>query len=175
MPISFEFLQLHVLKHDKNTQRTLLALMLLAVMAGCSTVPEANTPPAELAIEQSWSGDYPVAELKLLPPEQQQLASGYLGSAAAFAPVWAAFKPGETVPAVDFGKQAVVFHRNVTYYNRTRIFKVTLKNGVAEVLATATMSAIPITDKVAMSMAVIPRAGVKAIQVGPVRIPVHTQ
>ena len=158
-----------------NTLRTLLAPMLLAVMAGCSTVPATNAPPTELAIAQSWSGDYPVAELKRLPEGQQQSASGYLVSAAAFVPVWAAFKPGEAVPAVDFGKQVVVFHRNVNYYNRTRIFKVTLKDGVAEVLAAETMSAIPITDKVAMAMAAIPRGGVKAIQAGTVRIPVRPE
>jgi len=158
-----------------NTLRTLLAPLLLAVMAGCSSVPAANAPPTELAIVQSWSGDYAVAELKLLPEGQQQSASGYLGSAAAFAPVWAAFKPGEAVPAVDFGKQLVVFHRNVNYYNRTRIIKVTLKEGVADVLAAETMSAIPITDKVAMALAVIPRAGVKSIQAGTVRIPVRTE
>jgi hypothetical protein len=157
-----------------NTLRTLLAPMLLAVMAGCSQAPVANAPPAELAIAQSWSGDYPVAELKRLPAAQQQSASGYLGNAAAFAPVWAAFKPGEAVPAVDFGKQLVVFHRNVNFYNRARIFKVTLKDGVAEVQASETMSAIPLTDKVAMAIAVVPRAGVKAIQAGTVRIPVGT-
>jgi len=158
-----------------NTRRTLLAPMLLAVIAGCSSVPEATAPPTELTIAQSWSGDYPVAELKLLPPGQQQLASGYLGGAAAFAPVWATFKPGETLPAVDFGKQVVVFHRNVAYYNRTRIFKVTLKDGVADVLASETMSAIPVTDRVAMAMAVIARSGVTGIQAGTVRIPVRAQ
>jgi len=158
-----------------NTLRTLLAPIMLAVIAGCSTVPAANAPPAELAIAQSWNGDYPIAELKRLPEGQQQSASGYLGSAAAFAPVWAAFKPGEAVPAVDFGKQLVVFHRNVNYYNRTRIFKVTLKDGVADVLAAETMSAIPITDKVALALAVVPRAGVKAIQAGTVRIPVRSE
>ncbi|OGU19858.1 MAG: hypothetical protein A2580_15305 [Hydrogenophilales bacterium RIFOXYD1_FULL_62_11] len=158
-----------------NTLRALLTPMLLAVMAGCSTVPVANAPPAELAIEQSWSGDYPVAELKLLPEGQQQFGAGYLGSAAAFAPVWAAFRPGEAIPTVNFSKQMVVFHRNVNFYNRTRIFKVTLKDGVADVLAAETMSAIPVTDKVAMALAVIPRAGVKAIQAGTVRIPVRTE
>jgi len=157
-----------------NTLRTLLAPMMLAVMAGCSNAPVADAPPAELAIEQSWNGDYPVVELKRLPEGQQQSASGYLGSVAALAPVWAAFKPGEALPAVDFGKQLVVFHRNVNYYNRTRIFKVTLKDGVAEVLAAETMSATPITDKVSMALAVVPRAGVKAIQAGTVRIPVRT-
>jgi hypothetical protein len=35
-----------------------------------------------------------------------------------------------------------------------------------------TMSAIPIEEKVAMSMAVIPRAGVVAIQAGTEKIPV---
>lgn len=158
-----------------NTIRNLLAWSTLAVMAGCSTVPEANAPPAELAIAQTWSGDYPVAELKLLPEGQQQSGAGYLGNAAVFASVWAALKPGEAVPAVDFGKQLVVFQRNVNFYNRTRIFKVTLKDGVAEVLAAETMSAIPVTDKVAMALAVIPRAGVKAIQAGTERIPVRTE
>jgi hypothetical protein len=63
----------------------------------------------------------------------------------------------------------------VAFYNRTRIFKVTLREGVAEVLATETMSAIPVTDKVAMALAVIPRAHVKALQAGTARIPVSTE
>lgn len=155
-----------------NTARRLLAGLTLAVMAGCSNVPVASAPPAELVISQSWSGDLAVAELQRLPAGQRQSAAGYLGSAGDFESVWAAFKPGEALPRVDFGSQIVVFHRNVDFYNRTRIFKVTLSDGVAEVLAMETMSAIPITDKVAMAMAVIPRAGVKAIQAGPARIPV---
>jgi hypothetical protein len=126
-------------------------------------------------ISQSWSGDYPVAELTRLPEGQQQSGVGYLGSAAMFETVWTAFKPGEALPSVDFGKHVVVFHRNVAFYNRTRIFKVTLRDGVAEVLAMETMSAIPITDKVAMAMAVIPRADVKFLRSGSANIPVHAQ
>jgi hypothetical protein len=148
---------------------------MLAMAAGCSNVPVANAPPAELVISRSWSGDYPVAELRRLPAGQQQSRVGYLGSAAAFESVWAAFKPGEALPAVDFGKHVVVFHRNVDFYNRTRIFKVTLRDGVAEVLAMETLSAIPIADKVAMAMAVIPRANLKFIQSGTVRIPLRTE
>jgi len=158
-----------------NTIRGLLAWMLLAAMAGCSHAPVASMPPTELAMSQSWSGDYPVAELGRLPAGQQHTPSGYLGSAAAFESVWAAFKPGEALPAVDFSRQLVVFHRNVDFYNRTRIFNVTLRDGVAEVLAMETMSAIPIADSVAMAMAVIPRANVKAIQAGTVRIPVRPE
>ena len=154
--------------------RALLATMLPLLMAGCSTPTAANSTAAELPILQSWTGDYPLAELKRLPEGQQQSATGYLGSATAFASVWGAFKPGEAIPAVDFGKQLVVFHRNVTYYNRTRIFKLTLKDGVAEVLAAETMSAIPVTGKAAMALAVVPRAGLTAIQAGTVRIPVRT-
>jgi hypothetical protein len=158
-----------------NMRRVLLAGMMLAVMTGCSHAPVANTPATELVISQSWSGDYPVAELKRLPEGQQQSGVGYLGSATAFETVWSAFKPGEALPSVDFGKHVVVFHRNVAFYNRTRIFKVTLRDGVAEVLAMETMSAIPITDKVAMAMAVIPRANVKSLRSGSASIPVHAQ
>jgi hypothetical protein len=158
-----------------NTIRNILVWTSLAVMAGCSNVPQPTAPPAELAISQSWSGDYPVAELGRLPAGQQASAVGYLGNAAAFDPVWAVFKPGEPVPAVDFARNVVVFRRNVAFYNHTRIFKVTLREGVGEVLATETMSAIPITDKVAMALAVIPRAGVKTLQAGTARIPVSTE
>jgi len=158
-----------------NTIRILLAGMMLAGMAGCSNVPVANTPPTELAISQAWSGDYPVAELGRLPAGQQQSRVGYLGSAAEFESVWIVFKPGEAPPAVDFGKHMVVFHRNVDFYNRTRIFKVTLKDGVADVLAMETLSAIPVTDKVAMAMAVIPRASVKSLRSGPASIPVRAE
>jgi len=86
--------------------------------------------------------------------------------------VWQVFKPGEKVLEVDFSKHVVVFSRNVTFYNRTAIVKVTLKDGVAEVLVMETMSVLPIEARVAMAMAVIPRAGVKFIVAGNERIPV---
>ena len=56
--------------------------------------------------------------------------------------------------------------------NRTSIFKVELRDGSAEILAMETMSALPIEEKVAMAMAVIPREGVTAIQAGTERIDV---
>jgi hypothetical protein len=155
----------------KNTW-SLLGIMALGIMTGCAAATVANTPPVELVILQSWSGDYPVAELKHLPEKQQQSRAGYLGNAAAFKAIWAGFKPDEAVPEVDFGKNLVVFSRNVDFYNRTRILKVMLKDGAAEVVAMETMSAIPIGDKVAMAMAVIPRADVKTIQTGSERFPV---
>jgi len=158
-----------------NTIRGLLAWLILAVLTGCSNVPVANTPPTELVILQSWSGDYPVAELQRLPAGQQQTRVGHLGNAAAFESVWAAFKPGEAVPEVDFGKHLVVFHRNVNFYNRTRIFKVTLRDGVADVLAMETLSAIPIMDKVSMALAVIPRASVKSLRSGAASVPVRAE
>ena len=158
-----------------NTIRGLLAWLMLAVLTGCSNVPVANTPPTELVILQSWSGDYPVAELQRLPAGQQQTRVGPLGNAAAFESVWAAFKPGEAVPEVDFGKHLVVFHRNVNFYNRTRIFKVTLRDGVADVLAMETLSAIPIMDKVSMALAVIPRASVKSLRSGTASVPVRAE
>ena len=158
-----------------NATRSLLACTVLAAVAGCSNVPVAKPPPVELPISQAWSGDYPVAELDRLPAGQRQSGAGYLGSAAAFAPVWTAFRPGEALPAVDFGKQMVVFHRNLDFYNRTRIVRVTLDAGVAEVLAMETRSATPIADKVAMAMAVIPRAGVESLRSGTAVVPVRAE
>ena len=59
-----------------------------------------------------------------------------------------------------------------TFYGRTAILKVILQNGVAEILARETMTALPIEDKAAMALAVIPRTGVKCIRTGNERIPV---
>jgi hypothetical protein len=100
-----------------------------------------------------------------LPAGQQEAATGYIADARTFSKVWQAFKPDLAVPQVDFENDLVVFARNVNFYNRTKIAQVQVRN-VIEVLAMQTMSAAPIEDKVAMSLAVIPCEGVEAIRVG---------
>jgi len=147
------------------TRRITFCLALgLFCLAACAPVPLQNSDSQELSSSATWSGDYPVAALDQLPPGQQQNRAGYIGDVDTFAKIWQNFMPEAALPAVDFANNLVVFHRNVVYYNRTNIFKVTLTEGVAEVLAMETMSAIPVEDRAAMAMAVIPRAGVKAIR-----------
>jgi hypothetical protein len=124
---------------------------------------------------QSWQGDFPVVALDRLPPAQRDTRVGVLADASAFAVVWEAFKPGDAVPAVDFGKHIVVFSRNLQFYNRTSIARVTLRDGVAEVIAIETRSAAPIKDKVAMAFAVIPRQGVVFLEAGERRITVDVR
>jgi hypothetical protein len=128
--------------------------------------------PENLPILQAWSGDYPISQLNRLPERQRTTSVGYLGTSAEFADVWQAFKPGEKLPEVNFKKQLVVFSRNVNFYNRTSIAKVVLKDGVAEIIAIETRSAMPIEGKVAMAMGAIAREGVKYIQAGSGKIPV---
>ena len=141
-------------------------------MAGCAATAAYSGEPKDIPILQKWSGDYPIDHLKWLPEGQQKLRNGYIGDTAIFATVWKAFKPGEKTPEVDFSRNFIVFSCNVDFYNRISIFKITLKDGVIEILAMETRSALPIEDKVAMAMAVIPRAGVESIQVGNQQIPV---
>lgn len=126
----------------------------------------------DLPLLATWSGEFPVALLDLLPVGQRQSSVGYLDDIESFAVVWRVFQPGQALPEVDFANQLVVFTRNVNFYNRTAIFKVTLTEGTAEVLAMETMSALPIEDKVGMAMAVIPRAGVRFVTFGNERIAV---
>jgi hypothetical protein len=150
-------------------------VVVLAFMAafGCAGSPTATAERQPLSIVQSWQGDFPVAALDRLPPAQRDTRVGVLGEADAFAAVWQAFKPGEAVPAVDFAKHIVVFSRNLRFYNRTSIAKVTLRDGVAEIIAIETLSATPIEAKVAMALAVIPRQGVNYIEAGEQRITVN--
>jgi acid phosphatase (class A) len=126
----------------------------------------------EAEILQSWQGDYPVARLDLLPEKQRQQPVGFMDDTKTFENVWKAFKQGKAVPKIDFTTKLVLFVRNTQFYNRISIGKVNLTNGVAEVLAMETMSSMPIEDKVAMSLVVIPRQGITAIQTGGEIIPV---
>jgi hypothetical protein len=132
----------------------------------------AGAPQANLSIVNKWDGDYPVSALKKLPRGQQKTVAGYIGDRAAFADVWKSFKPGEKTPSVDFKKNLVVFTRNVKFYNRKAITKVTLLDGIMEVQGIETVTSVPVTDKVAMAMAEVPRQGVKTLRAGDKFIPV---
>ena len=60
----------------------------------------------------------------------------------------------------------MIFSRNTQFFNRIRISRVNVADGVAGVLAMETMSAMPIEDNVAMSLVVVPREGIRSIQTG---------
>jgi len=126
----------------------------------------------EAEILRSWQGNFPVNQLQVLPEKQRQQAVGFIDDAKTFEGVWKAFKPGVDVPEIDFTANLVFFARNTQFYNRIRIGKVNVKNSVAELLAMETMSAMPIEDKVAMSLVVVPRKGIKAIQTVDKNIPI---
>jgi hypothetical protein len=136
--------------------------------------PFASSAPTngDIVILFKWNGNFPVARLAILSEGQRTTPVGYIGDEETFNCVWQAFKPGETLPEVDFSKNLIVFVRNVDFYNSISIAKCTVKEGVVEILAMQTMSAIPIEEKVSMSLAVIPRAGLKFIDAGELKIPV---
>ncbi len=142
------------------------------LLAGGADVYGSKPESQEISILRDWRGDYPVSELHRFPAGQRTSPNGYLGNQDDFARVWHAFKPGEQLPHLDFGIHLVLFARNVAFYNRISIAKVSFKDGIAEILTIETRSAFPIEDKVGMAIAVIPRAGVRYIKTGDKRIPV---
>jgi hypothetical protein len=163
----------------KMLLRFLLFIDMLTIVACVSTTPDGKIIEddkketiEDIKIIQNWSGDFPVAKLSVLPRGQERLPAGYINDAVTFQSVWEVFSPATPVPEVNFEDNIVVFGRNTQYYNRTTIFKVTLKDGIAEILAMATMSANPIQDKVAISMAVIPKTGVRYIFTAGANLPV---
>ena len=160
----------------------LLVSACLAMMGGCAGLQQQSKPAAlaqhserangEAKILQSWHGDYPVAQLRVLPEGQREQPVGFINDAKTFENFWKAFKPGEAVAEIDFRVNLVLFVRNTQFYNRIRIGKVNVTNGVAEVLAMETLSAMPIEDKVAMSLVVVARKGIPGIQSGDKVMPV---
>lgn len=148
-----------------------LAVFLIFLLSCTHSMDKAEDPshkaPAsrtEVEIKQSWNGDYPIDQLAALPEKANQKGTGYIGDPQTFTAVWSAFKPGDPVPDIDFNENLVIFVHNIQYYNHISIGKMVLKNGVVEAIAMETLSARPIEDVVAMSMAVIPHDGVTGIK-----------
>jgi hypothetical protein len=166
----------------KKISLSLIAWSLMVLM-GCqgsdtgTTRNTLDTHPmtGEAEILESWQGDYPVAHLNALPEGQREHGLGYIADAQTFTNVWKVLKPEEAVPEVDFKSNLVLFARNTRFFNRIRIGKVEVKEGVAEVLVMETMSAMPIEDKVAVSLAVVPRKGIESIQISDGTFPVTRQ
>ena len=146
----------------------------LAMLAGCSCSESEPMAKGDLVrpsdghaeILQSWHGDYPVTQLDRLTPGQRERATGFIDDPEVFAGIWKAFRPNEVAPEIDFEANLVIFARNTQFYNRISIGQVKVTDGVAEILAMETMSAAPIEDKVAISLAVVARQGITAIQAG---------
>ncbi len=154
---------------EYSLQFTLFLILLCFIpflMSSCAKTTTVNMDQMDITMHENWSGDYPVSELGRLPEKQQDLTAGYIGDTETFIPVWRAFMPKEILPLVDFSKNIVVYTRNTRFYNRKSIISVRQQNGIAEIIAMETRTAMPIEEKVAMAMAVIPRQGVKAIKAG---------
>jgi len=133
---------------------------------GAPETRTANTAgiTGEAEILKAWHGDYPVVEIDRLPEEAEHPGIGYIADDKTFENIWAAFKPGEETPDVDFKSNLVFFVRNIQYFNRISIGKVKLKEGIAEIIAMETLSARPIEDVVAMSMALVSKIGIRGIK-----------
>ena len=153
----------------------LLSILLsLAFLFGCSHSNTGGAKQAgdsepltgDAAILQTWQGDYPVDRLNLFPQDERNLPVGYIDNAVTFEAIWKEFQPGQSLPDIDFKNQLVIFARNTQFYNRINIGKVKVTDGVVEVLAMETMSALPIEEKVAMSLVVVERKGITGIQSG---------
>jgi hypothetical protein len=120
-----------------------------------------------------WNGEYPVGRLDRLPEGQRNTPTGFIDDPEIFRAIWQAFKPKDVPPELDFDHNMVIFVRNVTFFNRTRILKVFLTDGIADIMAVETRSALPIEDQVAMALAEIPKKGVRAVRTGKHLIPVR--
>jgi hypothetical protein len=159
----------------------LLAVLTLAALAACCRPGNPGTKKAginqvasfEAVILESWQGDFPIKALGRLPENQSSNPAGYLRDAKTFAAIWEVLKPGEKLPDIEFSSQLVLFVRNTQFYNRVSIGRVSVTDGIAEVLATETMSAMPIENKAAMALAVVPRKGIRAVRSGERIIPIQ--
>jgi hypothetical protein len=148
-----------------------ISAFLCAVLVSALPASPSRAAGGDAEILQSWHGDLPTARLELLPEDQRDLPAGFLDDAGSFGEVWQAMNPGQEVPEVDFESSIVLFARNTQFYNRLSIGKVTVSGGVAELLAMETMSALPVEEKAAISLVVVPRKGIEGLKAGETVLP----
>jgi len=150
--------------------RILLAFLLVlaaALPTGAAGRGERALPqPGFLKIGTSWSGEAPALAVAALPQWRQRLGAGCIGDAEGFAAFWKVFKPGTIPPRLDFTNNLVVFVAREAVYEQLVIVKVTLKEGMCEVVANGNRSESPRQDRLSVAAAVIPRGGIKFLRVG---------
>jgi hypothetical protein len=152
--------------------------MLLLIAASACTLATENSPGVahKVPILHSLGGDFPVTALDLLPEGQRLNPVGYLGSQSQLDAVVEQLQAGgKMLPTVDFTTQLVLFVRNTRFYNRLSIGAVTLAGATFEILSMSTMSAMPIKEKVAMSLVVVERGGAKFIAVNGEKVVIHAR
>jgi len=166
MKLSAEKYRKHKLLQPKSVLILIILGLALFGMCGCPVTKTQNRPHGQIKLFYKWNGDYPVTQLFKLPTGQQDLSFGYIGDIETFLPIWRIFMPTEILPSVDFSKNLIVFIRDTKYYNQKSILTIKHEDTTAEILAMETMSTIPLEDKIAMAMAVIPRSGITYIKKG---------
>lgn len=158
--------------HSRTVIHTFILLTLLFSSA-CTTVINDDTENKDgpVPILGTLSGDLPVSALNNLPEGQSDQAVGYLDSQQQLDNLLQSIQAGgKSLPVVDFSSQIVLFTKNTVFYNRLSIAQVLRKGDALTILAMETMSAMPITDKVAISLAVIKRDDVQFIEAGGQRL-----
>ena len=148
-----------------NLVRVLMLLLLLSLATACATEPgDGVADSGVVPVLGVLSGDLPVSALAVLPEGQRDQPIGYLSNQRQLDAVLQYLPDDDkSLPFVDFSTQLVLFVRNTVFYNRLSIGQVLRKGETLTILAMETMSARPITDKVAISLAVIKSDGARFI------------
>jgi DNA-binding NarL/FixJ family response regulator len=150
--------------------KLLVAVAVLCALTGMGLwllpSPMSGGELTEVTVRETWNGTYPVAMLSRLPEGQRDVAVGYIGDETTFSAIWAALKPSEAQPVVDFATHVVLFARDTdlgqleisSVYARpaTRIAHVT-------VFDRGSVQPGPGRGSVAMALAVVPRASVRGV------------
>jgi hypothetical protein len=76
-------------------------------------------------------------------------------------------------PQADFENQVAVLVHNVKYLNEIKVLKSTREANVRLVNLAVTRTALPVRAKVHMVVILVPRANMKAIQVGTMKIKIQ--
>lgn len=125
-----------------------------------------------LPILDRWNGYYPIFQQERFEEWHATPHGGCFFEEAVFASFWGVFREGEKVPPIDFDKNMVVFVGGDGSSPPMIITKISIKDGIAEVLADRCPPGSTHEEGLPMALAEIPRAAVKLIRNGQQQIAV---
>ena len=151
-------------------------LFMLFLLYACTTLSAdiSTVKDGPVQILGTLNGDLPVSSLKMLPVELQEQPVGYLSSQKQLDVFLQSIQAdGTLLPVVDFSSQIILFAKNTVYYNRLSIGQVFREGETLTILAMETRSAMPVTDKVAISLVIIERNGAMFIDAGNTKVTIE--
>jgi hypothetical protein len=145
----------------------LLLTLVIGGACGGDVLAQATWQPVK--VEKTWNGQIPKEEVTKLEKDMDvnwKNLPNVIVKPAAWKKVWSAWNPGQPVPEVDFTKNLVLVHlQDAADPNKVKHNVQLNDEGILRVLSISTLIGFQPSDQRKFTLMLVPRAGVKKMEV----------